>query len=220
MARNIPVAQDRSALAFKSRYKRPFDLSFLIVSHILLSPLLMVLWTVVPILVWLEDRGSVFYTQKRKGKNGRVFTLMKFRTMVSGADHQGPRWTTERDRRVTRIGKILRRTALDELPEMISVWKGDMSLVGPRPLDEREHSLLEKKIAGFEERLLVPPGLTGLAQVYDQEDLAEAKLNYDLDYIQRMNPFLDLKLLMLSVRNTLLARWDRRGGKKNMTHDD
>lgn len=213
MAGNIPIARDKKKVAWKGRYKRPFDLFILIFSHILLAPLFLLLWTVVPVLVWLEDRDPVFYTQKRKGKDGRVFTLMKFRTMVRGAEHQGPRWTTERDRRVTRIGRILRRTALDELPELISVWKGDMSFVGPRPLDVGEHSLLEEKVAGFEERLLVSPGLTGLAQVYDREDSAEVKLKYDLEYMRRMNPLLDVELLLLSVRNTLLARWDRRMGK-------
>ncbi len=213
MAGNIPIARAKKTVALRGRYKRPFDLFILIVSHILLAPLFLLLWTVVPILVWLEDRDPVFYTQKRKGKDGRVFTLMKFRTMVSGSEHLGPRWTTERDRRVTRIGKLLRRTALDELPELISVWRGDMSFVGPRPLDEGEQSLLEEKVAGFEERLLVSPGLTGLAQVYDREDLADVKLKYDLEYIRRMNPLLDMKLLLLSVRNTLLARWDRRMGK-------
>ena len=114
---------------------------------------------------------------------------------------------------MTRVGKLLRRTALDELPELTSIWKGDMSFVGPRALDASEHEMLEGQIAGFEKRLRVSPGLTGLAQVYDREDAGEAKLQYDLDYISRMNPFLDMKLMLLSVRNTLLGKWDRRRGK-------
>ena len=202
-------------------YKRPYDLSVLAVTHLfpLLIPLWLLLWVLIPLLIWLEDRGPIFFKQRRVGKNNTPFTFLKFRTMSVDSDSAGL-VTADQDPRITKVGRLLRRTALDELPQVINILRGDMSFVGPRPLDEREPSLLEKKIAGFEERLLVAPGLTGLAQVYDQEDLAKAKLNYDLDYIQRMNPFLDLKLLVLSVRNTLLARWDRRGGKENMTHDD
>ena len=198
---------------WRGRYKRLFDLSLLVVSHIVLAPLLLLLWTVIPLLVWLEDRGSVFYRQRRVGKDGRILTVLKFRTMVPVAERRGPAWTTEDDPRVTRVGRILRRTALDELPELISIWAGDMSIVGPRALDVEEHRLLESQIPSFGERLRVRPGLTGLAQVYDHVDDAGTKLRYDLEYIQRMSPILDLKLLLLSVRNTLLARWDRRTGK-------
>ena len=197
-------------------YKRPFDLTVLVLAH--LFPLMLLvwvlLWTLIPLLVWLEDRGPVFFRQKRVGKDGRVFTLMKFRTMVPDAEREGPAWTIERDPRMTRIGRILRRTALDELPEVLSIWKGDMSLVGPRALDVEEHKSLEAQIPGFAERLKVRPGLTGLAQVYNRTDEARAKLGRDLEYIRRMSFWLDLKLLILSVFNTLTARWDIRIGKR------
>ena len=198
----------------KGRYKRPFDLMVLTVSHIVLAPVLLVLWTVIPLLVWLEDRGPVFYKQRRAGKGGQVLTVLKFRTMVPGADRRGPAWTLEGDPRVTRIGKFLRKTALDELPQVLSIWSGDLSLVGPRalPVDEQRH--LESKIPGFEARLRARPGLTGLAQVYDREDEAETKLHHDLQYMDRMGLYLDSKLLALSVWNSFLARWDRRGGKE------
>ncbi|MCH7622054.1 MAG: sugar transferase, partial [Chloroflexi bacterium] len=159
------------------------------------------------------DRGPVFYRQKRVGKNGRIITIVKFRTMVLDADRKGPAWTTDGDPRVTRVGKILRRTALDELPEVLSIWKRDMSLVGPRALDVEEHQSLEKQIPGFEGRLEVLPGLTGLAQVYDRSDDAHDKFRYDLEYLDRMSPWLDMRLLVLSLLNTLGARWDRRSGK-------
>ncbi len=133
--------------------------------------------------------------------------------MVPDADRMGPAWTTEGDPRVTRIGKLLRRTALDELPEVLSIWTGHMSLVGPRALDVEEQKGLEQQVPGFAERLRVRPGLTGLAQIYDRTDDADDKFHYDLEYLQHMGPWLDLKLLVLSVWNTLAGRWDQRGGK-------
>ena len=197
----------------REAYKPWFDFSILFFAHLFLLPLWIVLWTMIPVAIWLGDRGPVFYSQKRTGKNGKVFTVLKFRTMIPGADRQGPAWTLDNDPRLTRIGRILRKTALDELPEILSIWKRDMSLVGPRALDVGEHQALEEQIPGFEKRLKVRPGLTGLAQVYDPNDIALNKLQYDLEYLQSMGPFLDLKLLVLSVRNTIFARWDRRGGK-------
>ena len=207
---------ESSAQVKAKPYKRWFDLTVLVLTH-LFPPLLLLwvlLWTLIPLLIWLEDRGPVFYRQKRVGKRGKVFTVLKFRTMVPNADRLGAAWTVERDHRLTRVGGFLRKTALDELPELLSVWKGDMSLVGPRALDVEEQEFLESQIQGFARRLEIQPGLTGLAQVYDRDDQAIAKLRYDLEYIQRASLWLDLKLLILSVRNTLLARWDRRGGKK------
>lgn len=195
------------------RYKRPFDLSILIAAHVTLLPVWILLWTLIPLLVWLGDRGPIFFRQQRAGKDGKNFTILKFRTMVPDSDSKGPAWTTEGDLRVTAVGKILRRTALDELPGVVSIWRGEMSLVGPRALDVEEHRVLEQEIPGFAERLRVLPGLTGLAQIHDRMDIAQDKFRYDLEYIDRMGIWLDLKLLFLSVHNTLLARWDRRIGK-------
>ena len=194
-------------------YKRWFDLTILVIAHALLLPLWLLLWTLIPLVIWLGDRGPVFYRQRRAGKDGRVFTILKFRTMVPGADRSGPMWTMEEDPRVTRVGRILRRTALDELPGVISIWKGDMSLVGPRALDVTEQRELEQQIPGFGKRLQVLPGLTGLAQIYNRNDDALVKFGYDLQYLERMSPWLDIRLLVLSVFNTLAVKWDRRGGK-------
>ncbi len=206
------------------RYKLWFDMAVLIAAHLLLFPLWALIWTVIPTLIWLGDRGPVFYRQKRVGKNGRIFTIVKFRTMVMEADRQGPAWTVDGDPRVTRFGRILRKSALDELPGLLSIWRRDMSLVGPRALDVEEQRTLEEQIPGFEGRLEVLPGLTGLAQVYDKTDDAQDKFRYDLEYIDRMGPWLDMRLLILSVFNTLGARWDRRGGKAqtdwNPQHSD
>lgn len=161
-------------------YKRLLDLAILILAHLLLLPLWILLWAVIPLAIWLEDRGPVFYRQARVGKGGRVFFIRKFRTMVPGADQQGPAWTSTDDPRITRVGRFLRKTALDELPEVLSIWKGDMSLVGPRALDHPEQKLLEAQIPSFSERLKVRPGLTGLAQVYDWTDDAHTKRGHSI----------------------------------------
>jgi lipopolysaccharide/colanic/teichoic acid biosynthesis glycosyltransferase len=206
---NIPIRE--------KVYKRPFDLGLLLFGHVLLSPLWLLLWTLIPIAIWLEDRGPVFYRQRRAGKDGRVFIVHKFRTMVPDAELQGPAWTVQGDPRLTRVGRILRRTALDELPELWSVLNGDMSLVGPRPLNENEQNQLEDQIPGFRRRLMFRPGLTGLAQVYDPTDAAVDKLKYDLEYLEHASLWLDGKLILLSVLNSLGARWDRRSGKPQAT---
>lgn len=197
------------------RYKRPLDLAILVLAHLTLLPLWILLWTLIPLLVWLGDQGPIFFRQQRAGKDGKSFTILKFRTMVPDSDRKGPAWTTDGDLRVTAVGKFLRRTALDELPGLLSIWKGDMSLVGPRALDVVEQQVLEQEIPGFEARLQVVPGLTGLAQVHDKLDIASDKFRYDLEYIERMSFWLDVNLLLLSVRNTFLARWDRRAGKQS-----
>ena len=197
----------------KDHYKSWFDLLILIAVHALLLPLWLLLWTTIPVLIWLGDRGPVFYSQKRVGREGRIFTVLKFRTMVLDAERKGPAWTVDGDPRVTKVGRLLRRTGLDELPEVINIWKKEMSLVGPRALDVVEQEMLEELIPGFENRLQVRPGLTGLAQIYDRSDDSHDKFHYDLEYLQRMSPLLDIKLLILSVRNTLVAKWDRRLGK-------
>ena len=211
MVKNRNVASVRPKI--RSSYKRPFDLTILILAHLLFLPLWLLLWTLIPIAIWLGDRGPIFYRQQRTGKDGRVFTIFKFRTMVPDAYQKGPAWTIENDVRLTRVGKFLRRTAMDELPGLWSIMKGDMSLVGPRALNVEEHKQLEQEIPGFEARLCVKPGLTGMAQVFDSADQAEDKLAYDLQYAEDMSLWLDAKLLILSVRNTITARWDRRVGK-------
>ena len=194
-------------------YKFWFDYSILIIAHILLLPFWIILWIIIPVLIWIDDRGPIFYRQQRMGRNRKLFNVLKFRTMVVNADTMGPSWTTAEDPRVTRIGRVLRKTALDELPEVINIWKRDMSLVGPRALYVGEQTLLEEQIQGFEHRLVVSPGLTGLAQIYDTRDIAEDKFYYDMQYIESMNPWLDVCLLVVSVKNTLLSRWDDRSGK-------
>ena len=159
-----------SSAVINDSYKRWFDLSVLVLSHLLFLPLWVLLWTLIPLFIWLEDRGPVFYQQKRMGKDHKPFTIVKFRTMVINAEELGPAWTLENDPRITRVGRILRRTALDELPEILSIFQGKMSFVGPRALDLDEQLYLEELVPGFEGRLQIRPGLTGFAQIYDKTD--------------------------------------------------
>ena len=196
------------------RYKRPFDLTVLVAAHILLAPLWIALWVIIPLAIKLDDGGPVFYTQKRVGRGGKLFTVRKFRSMVTDAERgTGPVWASRNDPRITRVGRILRHTALDELPQVLNVWTGDMSLVGPRPERPLLHEQFTAETPEFERRLDARPGMAGMAQVYGDYDLAPpGKLNYDLQYIQSMSLFLDVKLLTLAALNTALARWGHAKG--------
>jgi lipopolysaccharide/colanic/teichoic acid biosynthesis glycosyltransferase len=196
------------------------DLAILTVAHLALAPLWLALWTIIPLMIWMEDRGPIFYGQPRAGRGGVSFSYRKFRTMVVDADKIGPVWTTDDDARITRTGRLLRRTAMDELPGLISIWNGDMSLVGPRALPFEEQRLLEDQIPGFSDRLAVTPGLTGLSQVYNRDDENNLKLELDRRYAATMSPWLDVRLIVLSVFNTLLGRWDARSGKDTLSSKD
>ncbi|MBI2165001.1 MAG: sugar transferase [Chloroflexi bacterium] len=194
-------------------YKRPVDLAIFAVAHLLLLPMWTLIWGLIPLAIFLDDRGPVLYRQRRIGKSGRTFYALKFRTMVKDADKIGAVWTAEKDPRLTRVGRVLRHTALDELPQVINILRGEMSFVGPRALAEEEHRHWASQINGFERRLQVRPGLTGLAQIFGNRDLPRQKLRYDLLYIKRMGLGVDLKLLFLSLWITFRGRWEKRGKK-------
>lgn len=150
------------------------------------------------LLIKLTSRGGVFYRQERVGKNGQIFELYKFRTMIDDAEkHVGPVWAARDDHRITPVGRILRRTRLDELPQLYNILCGHMSLVGPRP--ERPF-FVERHKALQGARLIVKPGLTGLAQVRSFYDLKPAhKVKYDYLYIQNRSLLLNLYILMRTV---------------------
>jgi lipopolysaccharide/colanic/teichoic acid biosynthesis glycosyltransferase len=148
----------------------------------------------------LTSNGPVVYSQERVGRFGDRFKIYKFRTMRVDAEAEGPLWAAgSEDPRLTRVGGFLRRTHLDELPQLLNVFRGDMSLVGPRP--ERPHfvATLHGAIPSYDERLLVKPGMTGLAQVHYHYDASLAdvrkKLRYDLLYVKRMCLMLDMQIL-------------------------
>jgi len=190
--------------------KRAFD--FLTSLLILIVSLPVMLMTVVCILV--EDGAPVFYHQERVGKNGRTFMVHKFRSMRKDAETGGqPKWATSNDPRTTRIGRIIRKLRIDELPQILNVIKGEMSFVGPRP--ERPYFVeqLRKEISYFNIRHSIKPGITGLAQVRYQYgasvDDAIQKLQYDLYYVKNNSLFLDLLILIDTLQVVLLGKGAR-----------
>ena len=176
------------------------DFAVALVLLVVLTPLLLV----VGVLVKLTSSGPALYSQLRLGKNGRAYRIYKFRTMWHNCEQQsGPQWSRPGDPRVTRLGRLLRRTHLDELPQLWNVLRGDMSLVGPRPERPEIVPLLEEAIPGYRRRLLVRPGVTGLAQLQlpPDTDLASVrrKLAHDLYYVQCCGPWLDLRILLATA---------------------
>jgi lipopolysaccharide/colanic/teichoic acid biosynthesis glycosyltransferase len=156
------------------------------------------------VLVRLTSRGPAFYTQVRVGHHGRLFTIYKLRTMIHKCESlTGPRWAIPGDPRVTRVGHFLRCTHLDELPQLLNVLRGDMSLIGPRPERPEFFPELERALPAYRDRLVVRPGVTGLAQVLLPADTdlgsVRRKLAYDLHYIERLSPLLDLRILFCTA---------------------
>jgi lipopolysaccharide/colanic/teichoic acid biosynthesis glycosyltransferase len=154
--------------------------------------------------VRLSSAGPAFYTQTRVGRRGRLFTIYKIRTMIDNCESlTGPRWSIPGDPRVTWLGRLLRFTHLDELPQLLNVLRGDMSLIGPRP--ERPEFIpdLDDSIPGYRTRLSIRPGVTGLAQVNLPADTdlmsVRRKLAYDLYYIRHLGPWLDFRILLCTI---------------------
>ena len=161
----------------------------------------LIIWTLVPLAIRLEDRGPVFYAQERVGRGGERFKVLKFRTMIQDAESlTGQVLAAEDDPRLTRVGKILRKLHLDEMPQVINIVRGEMSLVGPRPERPALAEQFNREVPGFSERLRVRPGIAGLAQVRGSYWTDPGyKLKYDNLYIETMSPWLDCKLLVLAV---------------------
>jgi sugar transferase (PEP-CTERM system associated) len=187
------------------------------VGDILVSLLLMIatlpVMGLTALLIRLDSPGPVLYRQERVGLHGRVFTLLKFRSMRQDAEARGPAWAQQQDPRVTRVGAFIRRTRIDELPQLINVLKGEMGFVGPRP--ERPHFVdqLAEVIPFYRDRACVKPGITGWAQVNypygaSIED-ARQKLSYDLYYVKHRNLFLDVLILFATVRVILFQEGAR-----------
>lgn len=158
----------------------------------------------------LGNRGSLFYTQKRVGHNGKEFKIFKLRSMVKNAEQDGAVWAQKNDKRITSFGKFLRTTRLDELPQFYNILKGEMSVIGPRPERPIFVEDLKKQIPFYAIRHVVRPGLTGWAQVNypyaNTLEEQETKLRYDLYYIKERSPFLDFKILIKTITTVLLMR--------------
>ena len=156
---------------------------------------------IIAIAIKLDSKGKVFYSQERLGLNGRKFMLVKFRSMCSDAEKDGAQWSEgDNDVRITKVGRFLRKTRLDELPQLWACFTGTISLIGPRPEREIFYDEFEKHVHGFRQRLKAKPGLTGLAQVNGGYDLRpEEKVLYDIEYIKNRSLWLDIKILFKTV---------------------
>lgn len=186
--------------------KRFFDLLL----SILLLVVLLVPMGILALAIRLDSSGPVLYRQMRLGLSGVPFTLLKFRTMTEDAERGGPVWAAKDDSRRTKIGVFLRRFHLDELPQLWNIFIGDMSFVGPRPEREIFYQTFGMIVADFDKRLLVKPGLTGLAQISGGYDLTPAeKWRYDMQYIGNRSVLLDIRCLVLTFPTVLTGRGAR-----------
>ena len=179
------------------------------------------LWALIALAVKLQDGGPIFYRHTRVGEGERIFAALKFRSMRPSASAEPLRAAEEDDPRVTRVGRLLRATAMDELPQLWNILRGDMSFVGPRPLapDEIERGAGDvaipiQQIPGFRERCGVRPGLTGVAQIFAPRDVPRRhKFRYDRIYVRNASLWLNVRLIILSFWITLLGTWESRGRK-------
>lgn len=197
--------------------KRAFDASLAFLGLLGSSPL----WFACAVLIKLEDGGPIFFSQPRVGRSGRAFRALKFRSMRPDAElATGPLQARAGDARITRVGRVMRATALDELPQLWNILCGDMSFVGPRALRpgeiEREGDALVplEAVPGYAVRTAVRPGLTGIAQVYAPRDIPRrSKFRYDGLYVRRRSFWLDVRLILLSFWISFRGTWESRGRK-------
>ncbi len=194
---------------FYLRVKRIVDMGLSILTMIVMGPLMFL----TAVLIKIESKGPVFYSQERIGLNERMYNLLKFRSMIKDAEKNGAMWAEEKDPRLTRVGRIIRPFRIDELPQIFNILKGNMSFIGPRPERPIFIEELKKEIPYYSYRHLVKPGLTGWAQVNHPygasvED-AVRKLEYDLYYIKNSNFFLDLQIVLRTFRVVLLRKGSR-----------
>jgi lipopolysaccharide/colanic/teichoic acid biosynthesis glycosyltransferase len=196
--------------------KRPFDIVLALAMLAISGPV----WVAIAIAIKLEDGGPVFYRQQRWGRNQTRFCVLKFRSMVANSDRDfGVQQATANDARVTRVGRMLRATGLDELPQLINILWGDMSFVGPRALSIDERNVYGFAVGyedtpGFATRLLVRPGLTGLATIYLPKDApSRLKFRTDLLYVRRLSFWLDVRLVAVSFWISFRGKWETRSSK-------
>ena len=193
----------------KYKYKRLFDIVFILCIWLFGFPILLLFIILISLCIWTTDRGSILYLQTRVSKNGNEFKIIKFRTMVVDAEkYSGPCLVNITDYRITRIGRVLRKTRFDELPQMINILRGEMSIVGPRPERPELIEVIKQTVPCYDDRLKILPGITGIAQVYgkDSSDF-KAKLKYDRIYMRNMCLFLDIKLIILSILKVLNIKY-------------
>lgn len=191
---------ENKEIGFYSKIRRVIDFIISLLSLVIVIPIILI----TSIFIMLESPGNPFYVQSRMGLMGKEFNLIKLRSMRTDAEKNGAQWADKNDSRITKVGRFIRKTRIDELPQIFNVLKGDMSIIGPRP--ERQIFVEEfvKYIPDFPKRLEVKPGLTGWAQVNGGYEITpEEKLRLDLFYIINRNPMLDIKILFLTVFTVL-----------------
>jgi len=202
----------------KRLLKRGLDVALSGAGLIASSPL----WLAIAAAIKVDSPGPVFYGQARVGEGGRHFRVLKFRSMIADAERGvGPMQASTDDPRITRVGRVLRATAMDELPQLWNIFRGDMSFVGPRALRPEEIEVdgagapvALEAIPGFTERVSVQPGLTGIAQIYAPRDVTRRqKFRFDRLYIRRQSLLLDLRLILLSFWITFRGTWEARKRK-------
>ncbi|WP_299204812.1 sugar transferase [uncultured Amphritea sp.] len=179
--------------------KRIFDISVAVFVLIIIAPILLI----IAVLVKIESKGPVLFNQERVGLYGESFYIYKFRSMVQNASEIGPYFTDHNDKRITKVGKLIRRTSIDELPQIINVIKGEMSLVGPRPNVFAQRP--EYDADDWEMRNSVRPGITGLAQALLRSSATpDERTALDLEYVEKASFMLDLKILLLTVKQVFM----------------
>ena len=187
------VVKDKPIYSLVSRL---FDVLSSFVSLVVALPILLL----VAIAIKIEDGGSILYSQTRLGKDGREFTIYKIRSMKADAEKNGVQWTGEDDDRITKVGRFIRKTRIDETPQLYNILAGDMKIIGPRPERPEFSEEFCVDLPEFSNRLAVKPGLTGLAQVSGGYDLTpEEKLAIDLEYIENRGLWLDFKILLKTI---------------------
>ncbi len=178
--------------------KRFFDLLVSISVFFLVLPFLLI----IALVIKLDSKGPVIFKQTRIGLNGNCFSIYKFRSMVVDASNSGPYFTVHNDKRITRVGKLIRKTSLDELPQILNVVKGDMSIVGPRPNVPEQEKDYEK--ADWIKRNTVKPGVTGLAQAKLRSAATpEQRTALDLEYVDKTSTSMDLRIIMMTIKQVI-----------------
>ena len=181
-------------------YSRILDIGLSLIGLIIGIPLVIIFG----ILIKLEDKGPIIYKQERVGKHGKLFNVYKLRSMRVDAEKYGAQWAQDNDPRILKVGYFMRKTRIDEIPQLFNILKGDMSIIGPRPERPMFTMQFNEDIDGFINRLLVKPGLTGWAQVNGGYDMTpEEKLEWDLDYIQSRNLLIDIRIIFRTVKVVL-----------------
>ncbi|MEX6587010.1 sugar transferase [Paraclostridium bifermentans] len=183
---------------FYEIYKRVLDIASSLLGLIIGFPIMII----VAILIKIDDKGPIFYTQERLGKNEKKFLVYKIRSMrVDAEKYGGAQWAQKDDPRVTKIGKFIRKTRIDEIPQLFNILKGDMSLIGPRPERPELTYKFNEEIPGFINRLKIKPGLTGWAQVNGGYDITpEEKMIWDIEYINNRNFILDMRIILKTIK--------------------